>query len=745
MPNFNGLWTSRQQMQARGGNVWPSVPGAPTSPVATAGNASASVAFVAPADTGYPAGAIIGYRVTSSPGGFTGTGATSPVTVTGLTNGTAYTFTVAAQNVNGYGPESVASNSVTPVLPNYIEDVFSTYLYTGNGATQTITNGINLSGQGGLTWIRRRGSATDHHLEDTVRGATKYLISNTTNAEQTNANAITAFNSTGFSLGSYADVNSNAGSFVSWTFRKQPKFFDVVTYTGNGTQGRSVSHNLGSAPGFMIVKRTDGVDNWRTYHRSLGGTKFMSLDTTAAAGTANTLWNDADPTSTVFYLGNDSSVNGNGMSYVAYLFAHDAGGFGTSGSDNVISCGSFTASSGAATVTLGYEPQWIMFKRTDSSTGGNWYMVDTMRGWSFSAVAELSANTSNAEDPNAFVANPTATGFSFGTGTLTASGTYIYITIRRGPMAVPTSATTVFSPFVRTGTGATAVITTPNFVVDSTWIQQRTSGWQASKFFDRLRGATNLVYSNTTSAEVSDATTLTSFASNVGFTLGDDSNNYSVNRSGEPYINYALGRAPGFFDEVCYTGNQTSTPKTHNLGVAPELMIVKSRSAANDWAVYSSALGATQYLRLNNTSAAGTTVVYWNNTAPTSTGFTCSIYADYTNTTGQNYVAYLFATCAGVSKVGSYTGTGATQTIACGFAAGARFVLIKRTDTTGDWYYWDSVRGMVVGTDPSLLFNTNAAEVNANSVYTTTTGFQIVSTAAGINASGGTYIFLAIA
>ena len=108
-------------------------------------------------------------------------------------------------------------------------------------------------------------------------------------------------------------------------------------------------------------------------------------------------------------------------------------------------------------------------------------------------------------------------------------------------------------------------------------------------------------------------------------------------------------------------------------------------------------------------------------------------------------MAYLFATCAGVSKVGKYTGTGATQTISCGFTGGARWVMVKRTDSTGDWYVWDTARGMVAGTDPSLTMNNVAVESNANSVYTTTGGFQIVSTAADINASGGTYIYLAIA
>jgi hypothetical protein len=110
-------------------------------------------------------------------------------------------------------------------------------------------------------------------------------------------------------------------------------------------------------------------------------------------------------------------------------------------------------------------------------------------------------------------------------------------------------------------------------------------------------------------------------------------------------------------------------------------------------------------------------------------------------------VAYLFATCAGVSKVGSYTGTATTQTINCGFTAGARFVLIKRIDDIADWYVWDSARGIVAGNDPYLLINSTAAEVTGTDyVDTAASGFEISSTApAAINASGGTFIFLAIA
>jgi hypothetical protein len=119
----------------------------------------------------------------------------------------------------------------------------------------------------------------------------------------------------------------------------------------------------------------------------------------------------------------------------------------------------------------------------------------------------------------------------------------------------------------------------------------------------------------------------------------------------------------------------------------------------------------------------------------------------HTNSAGVNYVAYLFASVAGVSKVGSYTGTGTTNQINCGFTGGARFVMIKRTDSTGDWYVWDSVRGIVAGNDPYLLLNSTAAEVTGTDyVDTYSAGFEISSTApAAINANGGSFIFWAIA
>jgi hypothetical protein len=215
-------------------------------------------------------------------------------------------------------------------------------------------------------------------------------------------------------------------------------------------------------------------------------------------------------------------------------------------------------------------------------------------------------------------------------------------------------------------------------------------------------------------------------------------------------------RAPGFFDVVCYSGDGTypaARAIPHNLGVAPELMIYKCRSASVSWEVQLNVSGS-DYLRAyldTNLAAAGSgsSLPYGGYAAApdASNIYVRDAGGNVINGSGQTYIAYLFATLAGVSKVGSYTGTGTTLSIDCGFTAGARFVLIKRTDSTGDWYFWDTARGIVSGDDPYLLLNSNAAEVtNTDYIDPLSSGFQISSTApAAINASGGTYIFLAIA
>jgi hypothetical protein len=632
---------------------------------------------------------------------------------------------------------------------NFVEDVFSCFLYTGNGSTQTITNNIDLSTKGGLVWIKNRSTTADHGLWDTARGATKRLRSNTTDSQNTEDAQVTGFTSSGFTLGTDGASNSpnfNESTFASWTFRKQPKFFDVVTYTGTGAN-RTISHNLGSVPGCIIVKRTDTTADWAVYHRSLANTQYLVLNTTAAAATGATWWNSTTPTSSVFSLGTDASVNASGGTYVAYLWAHDAGGFGLTGADNVISCGSFTYDgSVGVSVTLGYEPQWIMYKSSTAIGGGtNWIMHDMMRGMPVptATTATLAANNSGAESSSFARAYPTANGFTLPSG-LGAADDYIYIAIRRGPMKVPTTGTSVFTPSIYSGDGGTTqTLSSVSNVTDLNLTACRnTAGWVNPGTNDRLRGVAAYLQTPETAAE------LASSAYSVYPSTNTQTQLYAgqfVNSSGKTFVNYSFSRAPGYFDVVCYTGAfPSNVTVNHNLGVTPEFIITKARSTAGyDWRCYHSALGIGTTIRLNLTNAASVGTQY---VSVSSTNFVVGNSGD-TDNNGTTYVSYLFATCAGVSKVGSYTGTATTKQIDCGFTAGARFVLIKRTDSTGDWYVWDSARGIVAGNDPYLLLNTTDAEVtNTDYIDPYSAGFELSSTApAAINANGGTYIFLAIA
>ena len=656
-----------------------------------------------------------------------------------------------------------ASKTSKPSSANWIDDVFSTYLYTGNNSTQTIANGIDLSTKGGLTWVKARNVAGESNwLFDTVRGPGYGLRSDTTNGQANNQSVYNqTFLTNGFSFNSvYPEINASGNTYASWTFRKQPKFFDVVTWTGNGVQGRQISHSLGSAPGFIIVKRTDaGSSNWPTYHRSLGASYTTLLNLTDPAYNTRDDWVNSGgtptaPTSSVFYVSGGYDVNANGGTYVAYLFAHDAGGFGTAGTDNVISCGSFTTdANGQATVSLGYEPQWVLVKNTAVSSSGtavSWNITDNMRGMPVGGVdPRLFANTAGAESTTYDWVSPTATGFvitpNVSSGDTYANSNYIYIAIRR-PMNPPTTGTSVFTPYEYYGSGPFSNnLSVTTYPVDAYLTAYENSGTVDGNWFsDRLRGTKG---SNTTTTSA-ETTVDVSFAQMNGVTFSNV-NNTPGNYDTSKYVMYLLKRASTFFDEVCYTGTGSATTQAHNLGAVPEMLIAKRRNSVNSWYVYYKQDSTTyKKIYLEQTSAASNlSSGDFNNTLPTST--VVSLGSTGVNVSSNTYVMYLFATLPGISKVGSYTGTGTvTQTINCGFGAGgARFALIKRTDSTGDWYVFDSASGFTSSDSPYKKINTtNTRTTGNNGCYADNTGFTLTTNAsATVNVDGGSYIYLAIA
>jgi hypothetical protein len=650
-------------------------------------------------------------------------------------------------------------------VPSYIEEVFGTWLYTGTGASQTVTNGIDITGKGGLVWIKSRSGTTGHRLTDTIRGATKSLVSETTAGEATESTGLTAFGTTGFTIGADVDYNTSDAIYASWAFAKKTKFFDIQTWTGTGSN-RTISHSLGSVPGCIMVKRTDTTGDWQVYHRSLANTEYLVLNSTAGKATGATRWNSTTATSSVFSLGTDATVNASAGTYVAYIFAHDAGGFGLTGTDNVVTCGTYVGTGSPLTITLGYEPQWVLIKTTGGNLEG-WSILDNMRGMPVTGTTPyLFANSSVVENQTSnFNARVTATGFVVDASTSNEGLDYIYIAIRRGPMKVPTDATKVFAPVAYTGTSADNRLVDAGILTDMTMARIRTTTSTGGFYVaDRLRANASLATTSTNSENTDLDSFMTptvgygsSFSAMNGFGVGNDTTR-QLNQSSTSQLAYAFQRAPSFFDVVCYKGDSVSGRQvSHNLGVPPQLIIVKSRSTSTSYTGPVVGFGSDQSVLLNTAEAEGTQIGGYPQVLNVSSRKSYFVVLDsngdetgsqdgvnYVTTT---YVAYLFATCAGVSKVGSYTGTGTTLQVNCGFTGGARFVLIKRTDSTGAWHVWDTARGIVSGNDPYLLFNTTAAEVtNTDYIDTYSAGFEISSTApAAINASGGSFIFLAIA
>ena len=272
---------------------------------------------------------------------------------------------------------------------NKSTDYFNTKLISGNGGTQSLT-GVGF--QPDFTWIKSRSRVDPHSLTDSVRGLSSQLDSSLQSVQTTHSDAITSFDSDGFSLGSQADVNRSGTTFASWnwlaggsqgssntagsinttyTSANTTAGFSISTYTGNGTSGATVGHGLGAVPEIIWVKALTGSNNWACYHVSIGATKYFRLNTNNAAATSTSRWNDTAPTSSVFSIGNDGEVNTNGVPYVAYCWAPKIGfsKFGKYNSNNNVD---------GAFVYTGFKPNWIVIKSIGSG-GYNFMLFDTVR------------------------------------------------------------------------------------------------------------------------------------------------------------------------------------------------------------------------------------------------------------------------------------------------------------------------------------------------------------------------------
>ena len=348
---------------------------------------------------------------------------------------------------NAYG-SAKALNTYNLAAPSILKGnlYMDATTYTGTGASLSVTNAGGF--QPDFVWMKSRSAATDHALYDSVRGTTKDMASNTSNAETTEATGLTAFGSTGFTIGALAKINTNAATYVGWQWKgggaavsntsgtitssvsaNTAAGQSIVTYTGNGSAGATIGHGLGVAPSFIIAKcRGAAGEEWPIYHVGIGATNYMYLSANTPAAANATFWNNTAPTSSVFSVGTNTAVNYNAVTMLAYCFATIAGysAFGSYTGNNLAD-GPF--------VYLGFRARWVMIKRTDAGTQA-WWILDTVTGTYNVMSLGLAANDSAAESSGNTWMDITANGFKIrqsGVGVNGSGATYIYAAFAENP------------------------------------------------------------------------------------------------------------------------------------------------------------------------------------------------------------------------------------------------------------------------------------------------------------------------
>jgi|TARA_B100000900_G_scaffold412555_1_gene434605 hypothetical protein len=317
---------------------------------------------------------------------------------------------------------------------------FNTKLYAGNGGTQSIT-GVGF--QPDFVWIKDRGQVNSHFLYDVIRTATKRLNTNNTNAESTISNSLTSFDSDGFSLGNYAGTNDNY-NYASWNWlaggtassntdgdinstvsANTTAGFSIVKWVGTGSNA-TIGHGLGVKPAMIITKPTSAIGSWYTYHKSTDATDFIKLNSTDATADNATVWNDTEPTTSVFTTG---TAFDSGRTFIAYCFAEKKG---------YSKFGKYTGngSTDGTFVYTGFRPAFVITKRTDGAV--DWYMFDNKRQNSFNVVNGMlrpSANSVELDDSSVYV-DFLSNGFKWkgnNAGDNTSGGTYIFMAFAEAP------------------------------------------------------------------------------------------------------------------------------------------------------------------------------------------------------------------------------------------------------------------------------------------------------------------------
>ena len=324
-------------------------------------------------------------------------------------------------------------------------DFFNTKLYTGTGSSNAIT-GVGF--QPDATWIKGRNTTYNHVFTDAVRGVTEEIYPNTTGAEVTNAQGLTAFGSDGFTVGTDAGYNGNTNTYVAWNWKggttsgiatngsttitpsaysfSQTAGCSIIKYTGNGTAGAKLAHGLGAKPDFIIIKGLDATTDWDVYHSSLGATKWLELNADGSVSTSTNRWNDTEPDSVNITLGDSTHVN-DSSDFVAYCFSAKRG---------YSKFSSYAANGNAdgAFIYTGFRPAFILLKDTATNA---WYLMDSKRDGYNAENKGLIPSQTSVEQAGSYGVDFLSNGFKCRTtdGWTNGSGlTYLYAAFAEFPL-----------------------------------------------------------------------------------------------------------------------------------------------------------------------------------------------------------------------------------------------------------------------------------------------------------------------
>ena len=655
-----------------------------------------------------------------------------------------------------------------PFKQDYTVEGFSTTLHKGTNASQYI-GGAGFKPD--LVWSKSRTNANGHTLTDSVRGTTFRLNPDSTLADLSDEHGLTALTSDGFVVDTGNAINQSGQNYVNWNWdmgADTPTGFSAVTWKGDGTNNRALT-GFGFEPDLFWVKASDtNQGNHHIYDSVRGITKRLVVNGTQTEGTGYI--NASHPDGVL--LGTNQTVNSSSYNYVAWGW--DMGNTTATNTSGSISSQvranttygqsiiTYTGTGSNATIGHGLSsaPELVIVK--DRSNANTWQVFHTSLGNTAAAFLDLSSAADTGETSYWNNTSPTNSLVTLGTNTKVNHSGHTYV-------AYAFHSVSNYSKFGSySGNGSS---TGPSVTLGfrPAWLMiKRTEGAGDWKIFDSTRNplneVTKFLHPNDASAEGTSSSYKVDFDDN-GFQI--KGSGAGINNNGETFIYMAFAGGMDSISDyntdgsipsrvkanptygqsiVSYTGTGSATTVGHGLDSAPEMVVVKSRDAAENWVVFHTNINSGQgYIKLNSTDAAITgssrRFRFGNDSdgvVPDSTKVYIGSGGEV-NTSGNDYIAYCFHSVTGYSKFGSYTGTGSSgNAITTGFKPA--FVMVKRTDSANSWCMYDSLRD-----DYLLLADASDAEVSVNHLDFTDTGFTIQSTGGGQNTSGGTYIYMAFA